>query len=168
MASEISFEYLFFLNHIEQGFRADLCAWDWKIKYRKLRGKATVAAKIEANRGWQPSRLEVEKGKSYAFTVSGTWKTAKDSPDVGAEGGEDGRGKLVGIVFKDYQLSEPFEIGGSGRFTAPADGDLLLRCQDAWGELADNSGTITVTLNAAGDGPVDADPADDGEPTQTD
>lgn len=156
MAREISFEYLFFLNHIEQGYRVDLCSWDWKTKYRKLRGKAMVVAKIDANRGWQPSRLEVEQGRTYEFTTSGTWKTSKDGPETGADGGDEGRGRFVGIILNDrYELSEPFELGASGTFTGPADGKLLLRCQDGWGELADNTGTITVTLKPAAAGAAD-------------
>ena len=32
---------------------------------------------------------------------------------------------------------------------APADGRLVLRCADAWAELADNDGEVTVTLRRA-------------------
>jgi len=61
MAREISFEYLFFLEHLERGYRVDLCHWDWKTKYRIPRGGGSVTAKILAARGWQPSRLRVTK-----------------------------------------------------------------------------------------------------------
>ena len=150
MAQEISFEYLFFIDHIEQGFRNDLCSWNWKSKYRKLRGSAGATSKIEAKRGWQPSLVQVEEGKEYEFAVTGAWGTSKDGGEVTADGGADGKGKLVGIVFKDYQLGEPFELGASGTFTAPSDGNLLLRCQDGWGELADNSGQVSVKVRLKG------------------
>src|SRR5690606_26900406 len=58
MANEISFEYLFFLEHIEQGLRADLIGWDWSKKFVPLKTSQKAAASvIQARRGWQPSGL---------------------------------------------------------------------------------------------------------------
>ena len=34
-------------------------------------------------------------------------------------------------------------------FTAPGDGNLLLRCRDDWHQLADNSGRLTVRMKRA-------------------
>ena len=51
MASEISFEYLFFLKHFDIGYRADLCRWDWHKKYIPLRGSRAVTVKVDALRG---------------------------------------------------------------------------------------------------------------------
>jgi hypothetical protein len=94
------------------------------------------------------------KGEEYEFSAEGNWSTAKDKPDatVDADGNDDGQGKLVGIVFEDYQLSEPIELGKHGSFTAPQDGDLLLRCQDAWHEIANNTGYLKVKLKVKGEG----------------
>jgi hypothetical protein len=149
MAKEISFEYLFFLNHLERGLRVDLCSWDWKAKYTRPRRNGSLLSKIDARRGWQPSRLRVKKGEEYQVSAEGTWKLAKDGERLSAAGDDDGQGKLVGILFDDYELSEPFEIGIYGKFTAPSDGNLLLRCQDEWHELIDNSGRITVRFKRA-------------------
>ncbi|MCA9113539.1 MAG: hypothetical protein KDA79_00520 [Planctomycetaceae bacterium] len=150
MAREISFEYLFFLNHVEQGFRADLCSWDWKAKYRAPRGRSGLVARIEADHGWQPSRLKAKAGEEYAYSASGTWRTGKDAEPVNADGAADGTGRLMGVIFDDenYTLGEPFELGKYGRFKAEADGNLLLRCGDGWGALADNSGRLTVKLKS--------------------
>lgn len=149
MAKEISFEYLFFLHHIGQGFRCDLCAWDWKTKSSRIRGSATAQAKILANRGWQPSRVMLKKGDKISFTATGEWILKKDGTKVSADGDNKGHGKLVGILFDDYQLSQPFELGQSGDFEAPSDGNLFIRCQDDWCELADNTGTVTVKFSAS-------------------
>ncbi|MEX0712157.1 MAG: hypothetical protein WD278_07390, partial [Pirellulales bacterium] len=62
VADEISFEYLFFLQHVANGYRADLCSWDWKRKFLGLTGRATLAARIQADRGWQPSGVIVADG----------------------------------------------------------------------------------------------------------
>lgn len=152
MAKEIQFEYTFFLKHIDQGFRADLCAWDWKPKFVTCKGAQAMSVKVEAPRGWQPSRAIVSADEEYDYSVSGTWKTASDSTPVDADGGADGGGKLVGIIFDDYKLSEPFELGAYGTFKPPLSGNLMLRCQDKWNELSDNSGKLQVKLKQSGKG----------------
>ena len=150
MANQISFEYLFFLEHLEQGYRADLCGWDWKKKLRRLENKATITAKVRADRGWQASGAILASGKSYQVKASGKWKTTKGGEAVDAKGHADGVGKLEGVLMLDMRLGEPFEIGAEGEFVAPADGGLYLRCRDGWGEIGDNEGQITVKLNVAG------------------
>ena len=152
MAREINFEYQFFLRHIDQGYRADLCAWDWKAKYPSCKGSTAFTVKIDANKGWQPSRVSVEADQSYDFSASGTWKTRSGGTAVDADGGEDSAGKLVGVIFDDYKLSEPFELGAYGSFTPPQSGSLMLRCEDKWNELADNSGKMQVRLKMTGKG----------------
>jgi hypothetical protein len=52
----------------------------------------------------------------------------------------------MGVILHDYQLEGPFELGKRGTFVAPVTGQLYLRCQDSWTELADNDGEITVYL----------------------
>ena len=152
MAKEINFEYQFFLRHIDQGFRADLCAWDWKAKYPPCKGSTAFTAKVDATKGWQPSRISVEADQSYDFSSSGTWKTSSAGKAVDAEGGDEGAGRLVGIIFDDYKLSEPFNLGAYGTFKPPQSGNLMLRCEDKWNELADNSGKLQVRLKLTGKG----------------
>jgi hypothetical protein len=152
MEKEIQFEYSFFLKHIDQGFRADLCAWDWNPKFVTCKGPLPMTAKIEAMRGWQPSRAIVSSDEEYDFSVSGTWKTAGDTTAVNADGAADGSGKLEAVIFDDYTLSEPFELGTYGTFKPPKSGNLMLRCRDKWNELGDNSGKLVVKLKQTGKG----------------
>ena len=149
MAKEISFEYDFFLKHLDQGYRVDLCSWDWKTKFTRVKGSPLTTAKVEATRGWQASRVLVKTGDKLAFTTTGEWTLAKDAGKVSADGQDDGKGKLVGILFSDYRLSEPFELGASRNWESPGDGNLFLRCRDDWGSLGDNSGTVTVKFKLA-------------------
>lgn len=153
MAREITFEYEFFLDHIEKGYRVDLTSWKWGAEFRPLQKTGRpISSRIEAAAGWQPSGLEVTAGNEYAFTSTGTWKTAKDGKAVSADGDGDGRlGRLVGVTMKDFTLGEAFALGAEGTFIAPSDGRLYLRCHDRWNELADNSGRITVKLTATGE-----------------
>lgn len=146
MAKEITFEYHVFLHDLEKGYRADLCTWDWKAKFKRMQSSVPAVAKIEALRGWQPARIELVEGEEYEFQTTGTWNLAKGE-SCDANGKPDGKGRLVGIVFDDYKLREPFDLGVDGTFTAKISGDLYLRCREPWGQLGDNSGSVSVKFN---------------------
>ena len=149
MAKEITFEYNFFLKHLDQGYRADLCSWDWKAKFQRLKGTGSVQVKIDAMRGWQPARVAVKAGDKLSITTTGEWGLVKSGKKLTADGDEEGQGKLVGILFEDYQLSEPFELGATCEWEAPGEGNLFLRCRDDWKSIADNSGSVTVKIKLA-------------------
>ena len=150
MAREISFEYLFFLKHLERGYRVDLCSWNWKGKFRTPRVGTGTLVKVKANAGWQTSRILVRKDDAYEYTSTGDWQVETDGEALTADGDSNGVGKLVGIVLDDdYELSEPFELGVEGAFTVPTDGRLFLRCRDKWSSLADNQGRVTVRIKVA-------------------
>ena len=149
MAAEISFEYKFFLQHLQRGYRVDLCSWDWKKKFRPLTTSSrNIVAPVMARKGWQPTGLTVAESSKYSFTTTGKWKTGKTSCD--AEGLADGKGKMWGVILSpDYELGKPFPLGAKGAFTASGNGNLYVRCQDAWNELSDNSGRISIRLGVA-------------------
>ena len=161
MAKEISFEYLFFLEHFGVGYRADLVAWDWKARFRAPRGVTAVGAKIKSRGGWQATRCLVKKGTEYEFSAAGQWQTDGDSGLCNADGRDDGSGRLVGVLFDDdsYELGEPFEFGAYGRWTAPGDGQLFVRCQEDWHLIDDdNSGTLDFRIKFADRGKPLPDP----------
>jgi len=145
-AQEIDFEYHLFLQDLEPGYRCDLCSWDWKTPFQSIKSKPGSLAKINARAGWQASRGLVETGVTYQVSTTGTWKISKTGEDLTAAWNTQEQGQLWGIVFNDYKLSEPFELGESRTFTASSAGKLYLRCGDAWGQLDDNTGTITVRI----------------------
>ncbi|MEQ8790938.1 MAG: hypothetical protein RIC55_32040 [Pirellulaceae bacterium] len=153
MAQEITFEYEFFIKHLAAGYRADLTSWNWSTEFRPLQKTGRpISSRIMAAGGWQPSSLEVTAGNEYAYDCSGSWKTSKGGPALTADGDEkEGLGRLVAVVMKDFQLSEPFALGAEGKFIAPSDGRLYFRCNDRWNELADNTGRMTVKLTATGE-----------------
>ena len=90
--------------------------------------------------------MAVVAGESYDFAAEGKWKIAQDGAAYDANGDLQKRGRLVAIVFSDFKLSAPFELGKRAKFKAPASGDLFLRCSDDWNSLEDNSGELTVYL----------------------
>jgi hypothetical protein len=145
---ELTFEYDFFLEHLEAGYRVDLCSWDWKRKFFALGPGRSVSATIQANRGWQPSGLTVTAGAKYEYVASGNWSAGKKSEETDADGAADGRGRLVGVLMKGFQLGKEIELGQSGSFIAPSAGNLYLRCRCDWAKIADNSGRIAVKFKS--------------------
>lgn len=155
MAEEISFEYLFFLEHFDIGYRADLVFWDWKTKFTSPRGLRKLTSSIQSKAGWQASRCRVQAGTKYEYSASGKWQVDEEAELVDADGSEDGSGRLIGAIFdpKEYKLSDPFELGAYGTFTAETDGELFLRCRDAWHKINDgNAGKMTVQIKLEGSG----------------
>jgi hypothetical protein len=144
VAKEISFEYDLFCQHLDNGYRNDLCAWQWNRKFQYVRGEGNVSTTVLAKYGWQASGIKIKAGQSYDYVAKGTWKVSADTEAVDANGQVDGTGKLVGVLFLDYRLSPPFDLGAKGTFVAPQDGDLYLRCRDDWSKIANHDGSLTV------------------------
>jgi hypothetical protein len=147
MAREMEFEYSFFLENVATGYRPDLCAWDWETKFRAPAAGETVRRRIVAAGGWQPSGLALAANRRYAVKAEGAWSTNADGPLTGADGDQE-RGRLWGAVMTDFRLGRPFPLSAQGTLTAPAEGNLYLRCGDAWDQLGDNRGEVTVHFTA--------------------
>jgi hypothetical protein len=143
---QLFFEYLFFLQHISPGYRVDLCAWDWRKKFACLLPGRAQKVTICAGRGWQPAGLTVRTGNRYKYLAEGNWQIAGQPQAVNADGDVQGRGRLMGVVMKDDRLGTEFEVGSEGSFQVETDGDLYLRCRNAWNALADDKGYVTVKL----------------------
>ena len=152
MLDEIAFEYRQFLTNFDQGYRVDLCSWDWKRRFKDLAPASVSTTRVNAQRGWQPTGVIVRAGESYDFSASGTWQTSKDTGETGADGGTSGVGRLEAAVFADFVLSKAFPLGAYGSFTPTTAGQLFVRCSDKWNELADNRGTVALKIKRAGDG----------------
>ncbi|NQV28629.1 MAG: hypothetical protein HQ518_30115 [Rhodopirellula sp.] len=163
MAEEISFEYLFFLEHFDIGYRADLVFWDWKTKSSEPRSSRKITCSIQSKAGWQASRCRVKAGTKYEYSAAGKWQVDESAELVDADGAEDGNGRLLGAIFDrgEYKLGEPFELGAYGTFTAESDGDLVLRCRDDWHRINDgNAGKMSVQIKLEGSGDPLPDPRD--------
>jgi len=152
VARELSFEYDELLRTVGNGYRADLAAWPWteRGKFRPLDRGNLKSPPVKAARGWQASRLTVERGATYEVEATGSWRTSPAAAAVGAAGAADGHGRLVGAVFRDYALGAEVTLEPGRPFVAADTGDLYLRCRDDWTQLGDNSGQITVTFRRAG------------------
>ena len=151
---KISFEYDQFVANFDNGYRADLCVWQWIDVPKPLVKHAKVT--VNAKQGWQASSVLLQKGQKYDFVcptvknesgkrVQQTWQISDLQKPVSAQGNPRGEGKLIGVILKKYELGEPFEIGAkSVGFVASESGQLYLRCQEKWSALSDNDGQINV------------------------
>lgn len=147
VADQVSFEYLFFLQHVCNGYRCDLAYWDWSRKFTAMPAGTTRQARIAANRGYQPIGVLVKPDLEYTITASGVWKPdPTQTKGVTADGDDKGVGKLVGVLFKDFQLSDEFELGADAKFKPPSEGQLHVRCREDWGKIGDNTGTIDLKI----------------------
>lgn len=145
VAQQVSFEYDLFVQTLDNGYRADLCAWQWGRKFQFIAGTRYATANVIARGGWQASSVKLQAGQSYDCVAKGTWKIADGDEDLDADGDREGSGRLEGVVLTaDFRLGEILDLGARGTFIAAEDGDLYLRCREAWNRLDDNDGTITV------------------------
>jgi hypothetical protein len=148
---QLSFEYLFFLQHIGRGYRVESCAWNWKKRFARLQPGQPQSVTVAAGRGWQPAGLAARSRTRYQYLAAGTWQVAGAAVAVNPNGDRKGCGRLVGALMNDYRLGPEFELGAEGSLRSQTGGDLYLRCRSPWNELADDRGRVTVTFRLAGD-----------------
>jgi hypothetical protein len=147
---EAAFEFSQFIEHLDVGYRTNLCAWEWDRRPQPLRHQRTISRRVKAARGYQATGLAVRAGQRVAYRALGQWSTGPDAVSITADGTEDGTGRLIAVLFHEYRLSEPFELGTSGTFSAPGPGHVYVRCRDHWNGLADNAGAVTLKFTSAG------------------
>ena len=145
VAKQLMFEYDQFVENVDNGYRADLCAWKWRHRFKDVTPKKHEKLKVAAKGGWQPG-VRVEKGVRYDVAANGKWEIDGTGTETNANGDKKGVGKLVAVVMKDYKLSETIELGEKSNFVAPTDGELYFRCNEEWNRISDNAGGLTVYI----------------------
>ncbi len=147
VSKQLTFEYDQFTENVSNGYRTDLCAWNWSHRFKKLDKSSTEKIAVQAEMGWQPT-VSVEKGQSYEVAAKGTWRVDGAGTKTDADG-VDNKGKLIAVIMDDYKLSEVIPIGKAGKFRAVTDGQLYMRCDEKWSALSDNAGKLTVFIRQA-------------------
>ena len=149
VAGQISFEYDQFVKHLDNGYRSDLCAWDWRTKAANITSDQRLKKIVKAKKGWQATKLKTRSGVKYQFVTQGKWATSSRSDEIDADGHPDGSGKMIGMVFdNNLKIGKPFELGTKGTFVAE-EGQLFVRCRDDWNRLSDNDGQVTLYVRRA-------------------
>ena len=120
---------------------------------------------VAADRGWQPSGIQLQAGKKYRLTANGRYTVAQEPKVWECEpGGVTIRyyhGQPLGILLAAVRsdeapgkgasgLTRPIVVGLEGTITPDRTGTLYLRINDSPSGLADNSGTFSVVVGPAG------------------
>lgn len=159
-------EWLLFAANLCHGYDIERTAIDFKSG-KLLGGGSAATAEIAANRGWQPSGVQVESGQTYHITAKGRFVLAREPKpwESEAQGVSirycDGRplGMLVGTIRSTAPpdkspwttMLDTIPVGRDRKIVCATTGTLYLRVNEFWSELADNSGTLTVNIQS-GDG----------------
>ena len=123
-------------------------------------GRAERTVDVPGNSRGVDTGIDVRAGDQITFTATGTIVAGQRAGTVGPEGGRStgfgsiigtrpvpnaGVGALIGFVRTvDGQNTQPFFVGNSLTWTAPADGRLYLLVNDD--NYNDNSGAFTVNI----------------------
>jgi hypothetical protein len=148
---QIEAEFRQFMQQLGQGYRVDLCHWDWNNVNKPIHKGQKAKTKVCSRRGFQTSGFLVNKGSTYAIETVGRWSITSDGAELDANGQADGAGVLTANVLTGTQMGPPIEIGVDGTFIAEESGTLFFRCRDSWLELADNRGCIRVSIRHVAD-----------------
>jgi hypothetical protein len=155
-SDQFATEWALFANNIVHGYDFDRSAITF-VKGMPL--AATTMVSVDSSKGWQSSAIQVEKGESYVVKGRGVFSVAQEpKPWISEANGVSIRyvrsrpiGQLLGAIRSDETsgpetMLKDFALGNDVQFTAPFSGTLYFRINDHWGELADNKGSIEVSV----------------------
>lgn len=122
--------------------------------------------RLATDRGWQSTGWRLRRGQTYELSVEGRYQLVAGPPPWPCEAGgvtiRYWRGHPLGMLLAGWSevegnppavtpLVEPLPIGRHGRLTPPDTATLFLKINEPAGDLADNDGTLTVTIRPSND-----------------
>lgn len=119
-----------------------------------------ATATVAADRGWQSTGIRLQAGRSYQIAATGRYRVANEAkpwysePDGVTIRYHDGLplGTLLVAVQPDHvgsgvtPLIKPLAVGSAGTLTPEQDGTLYVKINEATAGLADNEGSVRVTV----------------------
>jgi hypothetical protein len=156
-AARVSRDFDALTDEIDYGYDFGRSVIDWSPgEERPLPARITV----NSARGWQNAGWSLQKGKQYSFTAAGRVKVGEasagrlDSEAIGISlrwyrGRPVGKLLIAQWIEPDAGTRGSFRVlaeGAAGTLTAATDGPLYLKLNESPGELADNEGALTVTI----------------------
>ncbi len=159
--SEIVTEWNLFAADAWEGFDFQRSAIEFHDGQRLTKPERM---ELRADRGWQSSRVLVEKDRRYEIVATGQFTLAeKPKPWISEADGVTFRyhnsrplGQLLTTIrpaMKADDEREPMldvkQLGNKSVFAAPRSGTLYLRLNDHPGELAENRGSVTIEIREA-------------------
>ncbi len=156
---DLAEEWQVFVADLEYGYDVPRAAIDFAPGKPLPAAGATVS--VAADRGWQPSGLRLEGGRTYRLRASGRYQVA-DRPQTWwcEPGGVSIRyyhGRPLGVLLAAIRpdpprppgpspFIAPIAVGLGTAITPKHSGTLYLRINDSAAELGDNAGTLSVEI----------------------
>jgi hypothetical protein len=154
---EMNIEWQVFIHEIDYGY--DLPRNAIKFRLAEPLGRSAKTVGVVADSGWQSSGIRLNPGEEYAITAVGRYQVA-DRPKIwwSEPGGvtiryHDGRplGQLLAMVVPDEAADGPAwptatTIGSTAKLTVTEPSTLYFKINDSPAELADNAGSLEVTI----------------------
>ncbi len=148
------------LSDLDYGFAPHRGLLTVSNEPRQLTGPQKIT--IDAARGWQASGFTVEAGTEISIAAEGefvlaqqpkAWRTYPDGVTLEYYRGQP-LGRLlmttVAPLIREPDFSNPLSIvavGAGGKYAVTQSGELQFRINEATGDLADNSGTLTISIS---------------------
>lgn len=156
--SELNLEWQLFIREVEFGYDLERNAVEFRAA--KPLGDSPQRVALAADRGWQSSGIRLAADTEYAITAAGRYQIAAEPKIWWCEpGGVTIRyyrgyplGMLMALIMPDdagATWPAPTPIGSSSTLRIGAAGTLYFKINDSPAELADNAGSLEVTLRIA-------------------
>ncbi|WP_010588213.1 hypothetical protein [Schlesneria paludicola] len=159
---ELATEWSLFLHHLQDGYDLTRAAIEFQPGLPFSTTETERLARVQADRGWQSSQVQLEAGQRYTVTATGQftladtpkpWLSEPQGVTIRYFGGHP-IGMLVGCIHpdegpaggNDEPMLRVIPLGRESQFESPVTGTLYLRLNDAWNSLADNRGQVDVTI----------------------
>ena len=160
--SDINDAWYLFARNLQHGYDFERAMVTFRPGQPLALPDLSASAMIASDRGWQSSAIHVEQGKTYDVVTEGTFILAqKPKPWESTADGISFRyfkgqplGRLIMMIrpdidvgnFNQRSVFEEYPLGANATWMAPVSGTIYFRLNDAWDELADNKGSVKVTV----------------------
>ncbi|WP_298859297.1 hypothetical protein [uncultured Gimesia sp.] len=160
--SDINDAWLLFARNLQHGYDFERATITFRPGQPLGQPNLSAIAMIASDRGWQSSLIHVEQGSTYDVVAEGKFILAeKPKPWESTADGISFRyfkgqplGRLMMLIRPDSgagssssrSVLKEYPLGANATWMAPVSGTIYFRLNDDWAELADNQGTVKVTV----------------------
>jgi hypothetical protein len=154
---DLATEWMLFITNLQYGYDVPRAAITFQPG-TPWENAESRQVEVAADRGWQSTAILLEANRDYEITATGQFTLAQQPrPWISEANGISFRyfggiplGKLLAWVRPqdgpDETMLRVVAIGSRAELMSPVAGTLYLRLNDSWSELADNTGSVNVSV----------------------